>query len=137
MAGGEGAGYRGLYLNPPEHAIVLCVDENRRYRRWIGHSRICRCGLVCLNNEPAITSGMAHLTVRSAGYRDRRGDWKMSPRHRHRSSKIHASGGFKAPADAGEIHLVLDNYGTTRRRSRSMVLVIRDTVALHPTSAPG
>jgi hypothetical protein len=26
-AGRQGARYRGLYLNPPHHAVVLCVDE--------------------------------------------------------------------------------------------------------------
>jgi hypothetical protein len=25
----------GLYLNPPEHAIVLCVDEKVTFSRWI------------------------------------------------------------------------------------------------------
>jgi hypothetical protein len=29
----------GLYLNPPERALVLCVDERARSRRWIAHSR--------------------------------------------------------------------------------------------------
>ena len=32
----------GLYLNPPQQAIVLCVDERARFRRWIAHSRGCR-----------------------------------------------------------------------------------------------
>jgi transposase len=33
----------GLYLNPPEAALVLCVDEKPRCRRWIGPRRCCRC----------------------------------------------------------------------------------------------
>jgi len=28
----------GLYLNPPEHALVLCVDEKVRFKLWIEHS---------------------------------------------------------------------------------------------------
>lgn len=32
----------GLYLAPPEHALVLCVDERRRSRRWTGRRRCCR-----------------------------------------------------------------------------------------------
>ena len=31
-----------LYLNPPEHAIVLCVDEKSRFRLWIELSPVCR-----------------------------------------------------------------------------------------------
>ncbi len=32
----------GLYLNPPQHAIVLCVDEKARFRRWTAPSPDCR-----------------------------------------------------------------------------------------------
>ena len=31
----------GLYLNPREKALVLCVDE-KSFRRWIARSRSCR-----------------------------------------------------------------------------------------------
>ena len=33
----------GLYLNPPQHAAVFCVDERRRSRRWTGWTRFYRC----------------------------------------------------------------------------------------------
>jgi hypothetical protein len=32
----------GLYLNPPQQAIVLCVDERAGFRHWIAHSQGCR-----------------------------------------------------------------------------------------------
>ena len=32
----------GLYHNPPEKAVVLCVDEKSRSRPWTGPSRCCR-----------------------------------------------------------------------------------------------
>jgi hypothetical protein len=32
----------GLYHNPPERAVVLCVDEKSGTRRWTGLSRCCR-----------------------------------------------------------------------------------------------
>jgi hypothetical protein len=32
----------GLYLDPPDRAVVLCVDENPRFRRWIAPNRGCR-----------------------------------------------------------------------------------------------
>jgi Homeodomain-like domain len=42
----------GLYLNPPEAAVVLCVDRSRRSRRPAAPPRSCRC---C----PAARSGAA------------------------------------------------------------------------------
>ena len=32
----------GLYLDPPERALVLCVDEKARFRRWTAPRRCCR-----------------------------------------------------------------------------------------------
>ena len=32
----------GLYLNPPQEAIVLCVDERVRFRPWIVLNRGCQ-----------------------------------------------------------------------------------------------
>jgi transposase len=32
----------GLYHNPPERVVVLCVDENPRCRRWTAPNRCCR-----------------------------------------------------------------------------------------------
>jgi transposase len=33
----------GLYLDPPENAVVLCVDESPRSRRWTEPLPCCRC----------------------------------------------------------------------------------------------
>src|SRR5690349_23828612 len=35
----------GLYLNPPAHAAVFCVDKKPPFRPWIGSIRCCRCRL--------------------------------------------------------------------------------------------
>jgi len=32
----------GLYLNPPEAAVVLCVDEKSQIQLWIAPRRSCR-----------------------------------------------------------------------------------------------
>jgi len=32
----------GLYLSPPDNALVLCVDEKSNARRWSARSRCCR-----------------------------------------------------------------------------------------------
>ncbi len=36
----------GLYLNPPEHALVLSCDEKVRYKLWIARKKACRCSPV-------------------------------------------------------------------------------------------
>jgi len=36
----------GLYLHPPDHALVLCVDEKARFRPSIAPSRCCPWGWV-------------------------------------------------------------------------------------------
>ncbi len=33
----------GLYLNPPQHAAVFCVDEKPKSKRWTGPRPCCRC----------------------------------------------------------------------------------------------
>jgi transposase len=49
----------GLYLNPPERAVVLCVDEKSRFRRWIAPGRSCRCCPAPPSAQPTTTSGTA------------------------------------------------------------------------------
>jgi transposase len=57
----------GLYLSPPERALVLCVDEKRRSRRLTAPNRCCRCGPGRPNGEPTTTNGTArhHCSPRS------------------------------------------------------------------------
>jgi hypothetical protein len=32
----------GLYLNPPDQAVVLCMDEKSQIQAWTGPSLRCR-----------------------------------------------------------------------------------------------
>ena len=48
----------GLYLNPPENALVLCVDENPAFKRWGGR----RAGSAC----PTVERSLALHTNTSA-----------------------------------------------------------------------
>ena len=48
----------GLYLNPPDNALVLSVDEKPRSRRWIAPNRCSRYAQVKLNAGRMITSAM-------------------------------------------------------------------------------
>ena len=44
----------GLYMNPPQHAAVFCMDE-RRFKRWIDGTRSCRCLPVGLSDTVSNT----------------------------------------------------------------------------------
>ena len=48
----------GLYLNPPDRAIVLCVDEKSQVQALNRTEPILPLGLVSLLVSPMITSGM-------------------------------------------------------------------------------
>jgi transposase len=37
----------GLYLSAPDKAVVLCMGEGPKPRRWNGPSRYCRCSPLC------------------------------------------------------------------------------------------
>ena len=49
----------GLYLNPPDKAIVLCVDEKSQTQALERSQPICQCVLVCLSVRPTIMCVMA------------------------------------------------------------------------------
>src|SRR5579871_2492283 len=51
----------GLYMNPPDKAIVLSVDEKSQIQRWIGRSPSFGCGRVCLRGRRTITGGTEQL----------------------------------------------------------------------------
>jgi hypothetical protein len=46
----------GLYLNPPDAAVVLCVDGSPRSTRSIARRRCCRCCPGCPSATPTTTS---------------------------------------------------------------------------------
>src|SRR6266540_4163386 len=47
----------GLYLNPPDRALVLCVDEKSQIQAWIGPPQFCRYAPVYPSGRRTITSG--------------------------------------------------------------------------------
>ena len=49
----------GLYMSPPDHALVLCVDEKSQMRRSIGPSRCCRFHPARPSGAVMITNAMA------------------------------------------------------------------------------
>src|SRR6266403_2049911 len=49
----------GLYLNPPAHAAVFCVDEKTAIQPWIARIRCCRSPRDVPNDTALSTTGMA------------------------------------------------------------------------------
>jgi transposase len=49
----------GLYLAPPDRALVLCVDEKSQSKRSTGRSRCCPCGPARPSAAATTTSGTA------------------------------------------------------------------------------
>ena len=49
----------GLYLNPPQHAAVFCVDEKRRFRHSIAWIPCCPCRRAAPNATDLSTTDMA------------------------------------------------------------------------------
>jgi len=104
----------GLYLNPPEHAIVLCVDEKSQVQALDRTQPILplRPGLPEQRTSDyerhGTTSLFAALDIATG-----RVVGKCQRRHRHQEFlKFMELVDSTLPADTGEVHLVLDNYGT-------------------------
>ena len=72
----------GSTCDPPERAVVLCVDEKSRSRRWTARRRSCRCSRACLSARRTTTSATARKPVRRAGPQHRQGDRALHGRHR-------------------------------------------------------
>jgi len=104
----------GLYLNPPEHAIVLCVDEKSQVQALDRTQPILplRAGLPEQRTSDyerhGTTSLFAALDVATGKVIG-----KCHRRHRHQEFlKFLALVDSKLPVEAQEVHLILDNYGT-------------------------
>lgn len=104
----------GLYLNPPEHAIVLCVDEKSQAQALERTQPILplRPGLPEQRTSDyerhGTTSLFAALDIATGKVIG-----KCHRRHRHQEFlKFMELVDSTLPPDVGEVHLVLDNYGT-------------------------
>ena len=51
----------GLYMNPPDHALVCAWTRRARFRRSTARSHSCRCSRVNWSEAPTITSAMEPL----------------------------------------------------------------------------
>ena len=132
----------GLYLDPPERAVVLCVDEKSQIQALDRTAPI----LPMLPGTPERATHdykrAGHLEpLRRAGPRDRQGDRLAAPAATARSSSRSSCSTIdrEVPAEL-EVHLVLDNSAThkTPAIQRWLAAHPRFVLALHPDlAAPG
>ena len=63
----------GLYMNPPDKAIVLSVDEKARFKRWTARNRFFHCGPACQHGKRTIMSATErpHCSPHSTFWRGR------------------------------------------------------------------
>jgi len=128
----------GLYLDPPHHALVLCVDEKSQIQALSRAQPVLpmRAGQLERRTHDykrhGVTSLFAALDIATGNVLG-----KCYRRHRsveflHFLKKIDAA----VPSDM-EIHLVLDNYGTHKTALVRQWLQIRPRYHLHftPTHA--
>ena len=110
----------GLYLHPPEKAVVLCVDEKSSIQALDRTNRSCRCARTTGTAHPRLRPPWHGNALRRARHRQRRGTGRTYARHRHQEFlKFLQLVANRYPR--GQVHLVLDNYRTHK----------------HPRSTPG
>jgi len=128
----------GLYLNPPEKALVLCVDEKSQIQALDRTQPI-------LPLRPGIPERQTHDYKRhgtttlfaALNLLDGNVIAECLPRHRHQEFLRFLRRIDRAVAPDLDIHIVLDNYGTHTHETVRKWLEARPRYHLHftPTSA--
>ena len=124
----------GLYLNPPDNAMVLCVDEKSQVQALERTQPLLPLGLGYVEGvthdyeRHGTTTLFAALDVASGQVLTR-----CTPRHRHQEflrflNLIDAS----VPADL-DVHLVVDNYATHKHLKVRQWLAARPRYHVHYT----
>jgi transposase len=128
----------GLYLNPPDKAMVLCVDEKTQVQALDRTQPILpmRPGQIERRTHDYVRHGTTSLF---AALNTSTGEVLGQCRRRHRSSEFRK---FLDAIDAAvpedlECHLILDNYGTHKTALIQRWLAKRPRFHLHftPTGA--
>ena len=130
----------GLYLAPPENAIVLCVDEKSQIQALDRTAPM-------LPLQPGLAEQRTHDYVRHgtttlfAALEIATGKVTAAckPRHRHQEFLRLPQAGRPRLPRASELHLVMDNYAAHKHAEVSAWLAANPRIHVHftPTSAPG
>jgi len=103
----------GLYLNPPDKALVLCVDEKSQIQALdrTQPSLPLRPGLPARQTPDYVRYGTTTLFA-ALNVLDGTVIGHCQPRHRHTEFLAFLERVERATPRRREIHLILDNYGT-------------------------
>ena len=117
----------GLYLNPPERALVLCVDEKSQIQAWHRSQPLLpmRPGQAERRSHDYVRHGTTSLF---AALDVKTGQVIGQCHRRHRAKefrKFLQTLEANVPADL-QLHLILDNYGTHKTPA------VRRWLASHP-----
>lgn len=124
----------GLYLNPPDHAVVLCVDEKSQIQALDRTQPTLPMGLGYLEGvthgyvRHGTTTLFAALDVASG-----RVVAKCKKRHRHQEFLQFLRDIDASVPDKLDVHLVVDNYATHKHASVRRWLAARPRFHIHFT----
>lgn len=128
----------GLYMNPPEHAVVLCVDEKSQMQALDRTQPLLpmRSGQVERRTHDYVRHGVTSLF---AALDVKTGEVIGECHRRHRAQeflKFLKTLDRQVPEEL-DVHLVADNYGTHKTPSIQRWLAKRPRFTMHfiPTSA--
>jgi transposase len=124
----------GLYLNPPDHALVLCVDEKSQVQALERTQPVLPMGLGYVEGithdyvRHGTTTLFAALDIANGSVLT-----QCKPRHRHQEFLgflRHIESNVPAQLD---VHLICDNYGTHKHAKVKAWLALRPRFHLHFT----
>lgn len=124
----------GLYLNPPDKAMVLCVDEKSQIQALDRTQPILPMGLGYVEGvthnyiRNGTTTLFAALEIASGKVLT-----QCKPRHRHQEFLQFLNYVDKNVPKDLEIHLVVDNYGTHKHQKVKRWLASRKRYHVHYT----
>lgn len=128
----------GLYLNPPDKALVLCVDEKSQIQALerTRPSTALRPGIAARQTHDYTRHGTTTLFA-ALSMVDGRVIGDCMPRHRHQEFiRFLQTIDVKTPMDL-DLHLIVDNYGTHKHKRVQSWLKRHPRFHLHfiPTSS--
>jgi putative transposase len=124
----------GLYLDPPDHAVVLCVDEKSQIQALERTQPVLPLGL-------GYIEGITHDYVRhgtttlfaALDIANGRVLTQCRPRHRHQEFLGFLKHIEANVPDALDVHLVVDNYATHKHPTVRNWLAARPRFHVHHT----
>ena len=124
-----------LYMNPPERAVVICVDEKTPSRPWTAPSRCCRCYPAPPNGAPMTTYATAPSTCTPrSNLTTGMVTHQLTARHRAVEFKKFLDLIDKTVPAELKVHVVFDNSSTHKTPAIQRWLL--DILASSSTSRP-